>query len=69
LDLAINYKKNPPKDDFMAEVLDLLGDNIMDDLNTKHDDGDEEFWNNIVSEIHMRKIFDILIGIHKVKII
>ena len=69
MDLAINYKKNPPKDDFMAEVLDLLGDNIMDDLNTKHDDGDEEFWNNIVSEIHMRKIFDILIGIHKVKII
>lgn len=69
MDLAINYKKNPPKDDFMAEVLDLLGDNIMDDLNTKHDDGDEEFWNIIVSEIHMRKIFDILIGIHKVKII
>jgi hypothetical protein len=28
----------------MAEVLDLLGDNIMDDLNPKHDDGDEEFW-------------------------
>jgi len=27
----------------MAEVLDLLGDNIMDDLNPKHDDGDEEF--------------------------
>jgi hypothetical protein len=53
----------------MAEVLDLLGDNIMDDLNTKHDDGDEEFWNNIVSETHIRKIFDILIGIHKVKII
>ena len=69
MDLAINYKKNPPKDDFMAEVLDLLGDNIMDDLNTKHDDGDEEFWNIIASEIHMRKIFDILIGIHKVKII
>ena len=44
MDLAINYKKNPPKDDFMAEVLDLLGDNIMDDLNPKHDDGDEEFW-------------------------
>lgn len=69
MDLAINYKKNPPKDDFMAEVLDLLGDNIMDDLNTKHDDGDEEFWNIIASEIHMRKIYDILIGIHKVKII
>jgi hypothetical protein len=28
----------------MAEVLDLLGDNILDDLNTKQDDGDEEFW-------------------------
>ena len=28
----------------MAEVLDLLGDNIMDDINHKNDDGDEEFW-------------------------
>ena len=30
LDLAINYKLNPPKDDFMADVMDLLGDDIFD---------------------------------------
>ena len=30
LDLALDYKKNPPKDDFMAEVMDLLGDDIFD---------------------------------------
>ena len=26
LDMALNYKKNPPKDDFMNEVLELLGE-------------------------------------------
>ena len=44
LDLAITYKKNPPKDDFMAEVMDLLGDDCMDDIPKKTtDDGDDEF--------------------------
>ena len=45
LNLAINYKLNPPKDDFMAEVMDLLGDDCMDDLAPKKttDDGDDEF--------------------------
>ena len=42
LDLAINYKKNPPKDDFMADVMDLLGDNAFDDPNGNGDE-DEEF--------------------------
>jgi len=32
LDLAINYKKNPPKDDFMADVLELLGNDALDDF-------------------------------------
>ena len=26
LNMALEYKKNPPKDDFMSEVLELLGD-------------------------------------------
>ena len=30
LTLAAEYKKNPPKDDFMADVMDLLGDDIFD---------------------------------------
>ena len=30
LDMALNYKKNPPKDDFMADVMELLGDDIFD---------------------------------------
>ena len=41
LDMAVSYKKNPPKDDFMAEVMDLLGDEEFEDV--KKDDGDEEF--------------------------
>ena len=50
MDLAINYKKNPPKDDFMAEVMDLLGDDIGDlggsskPVKNDFNDGDEEFW-------------------------
>ena len=41
LDLAMKYKRNPPKDDFMADVLDLLGEDIFDDpLGQK--DRDEE---------------------------
>ena len=24
--MAIDYKKNPPQDDFMADVMELLGD-------------------------------------------
>ena len=43
LDLAIEYKKNPPKDDFMADVLDLLGDDGLDDNAGKINDDDEEF--------------------------
>ena len=44
LDMAINYKKNPPKDDFMADVFELLGNDALDDLGMKkNDDGDEEF--------------------------
>jgi len=49
LDLAINYKKNPPKDDFMAEVMDLLGDDLGDlagpsnPIKNDFNDGDEEF--------------------------
>lgn len=46
LDLAINYKKNPPKEDFMAEVMDLLGDDAFDDPPTGkagYNDDDEEF--------------------------
>ena len=44
LDLAINYKKNPPKDDFMADVLELLGNDALDDLNMNNkDDGEDEF--------------------------
>lgn len=41
LDLAIDYKKNPPKDDFMADVMDLLGDDAFGDEGG--DDGNEEF--------------------------
>ena len=43
--MAINYKKNPPKDDFMADVLDLLGEGYDDDIfaDNKNNDGDEEF--------------------------
>ena len=41
LDLAIDYKKNPPKDDFMADVLELLGDDALDD--PKAGSGDELF--------------------------
>lgn len=45
LELAINYKANPPKDDFMAEVLELIGEDAMGLAadGVKHDDGDEEF--------------------------
>jgi len=39
--LAIDYKKNPPKDDFMADVMELLGDDIMDE--EPRDDGNDEF--------------------------
>ena len=42
LDLSINYKANPPKDDFMAEVMDLLNDGDGFD-DHKKDDGDDEF--------------------------
>jgi Rab-like protein 2 len=42
LDLAIQYKKNPPKDDFMADVLDLIGNDAFDPLPKKEDE-DEEF--------------------------
>ena len=42
LEMAIEYKKNPPKDDFMADVLELLGNDALDDLGKK-DDGDDEF--------------------------
>jgi len=45
LDLAVEYKKNPPKDDFMADVMELLGetdDNFLLD-GKKKDDDDEEF--------------------------
>ena len=41
LDLAIDYKKNPPKDDFMADVLELLGDDALDD--PQAGSGDEHF--------------------------
>ena len=44
--MAIDYKKNPPKDDFMAEVMDLLGDDIGLGSAKKEEpkeDGDEEF--------------------------
>ena len=44
LDLAIDYKANPPKDDFMAEVMDLLGDDLGFEEVKKPDDGDDEFW-------------------------
>jgi len=46
LDLAIDYKQNPPKDDFMAEVMDLLGEDLGLGPPVKHskqDDGDDEF--------------------------
>ena len=51
LDLAIDYKKNPPKDDFMAEVLDLLGEDAVAELEAgpakrvqnDKDDGNDEF--------------------------
>ena len=29
--MAIDYKKNPPVDDFMADVMDLLGDDALGD--------------------------------------
>ena len=32
LDMAIEYKNNPNKDDFMSEVLDLLKDSKDDDI-------------------------------------
>ena len=41
LDLAIEYKANPPKDDFMAEVMDLLGDDLGEEF--KDNDGDDQF--------------------------
>ena len=41
LDLAIEYKANPPKDDFMAEVMNLLGDEKGVE-NNKYDDGNDE---------------------------
>ena len=41
MDLSIDYKKNPPKDDFMADVLELLGDDALDD--PKAGSGDELF--------------------------
>ena len=37
LDLAMEYKKNPPKDDFMADVLDLLGEDIFDNNGMEKD--------------------------------
>ena len=43
LDLAIAYKANPPKDDFMADVMDLLGDDLGFEEVKKPDDGDDEF--------------------------
>ena len=41
LDMALNYKKNPPKDDFMADVMELLGDDIFD-KEIVHKPDDEE---------------------------
>ena len=44
--MGINYKKNPPRDDFMADVLDLLGEGYDDDIfaeNKANDGGDDEF--------------------------
>ncbi len=45
LESALEYKKNPPKDDFMAEMEEL---GLLDDLDDKKgsgkkSDGDEEF--------------------------
>ena len=40
--MAIDYKKNPPQDDFMADVMELLGDDEFGDQAEK-DDGNEEF--------------------------
>ena len=37
LTLAAEYKKNPPKDDFMADVMDLLGDDIFDNNGMEKD--------------------------------
>lgn len=42
LDMAIDYKNNPPKDDFMADVLELLGNDALEDPNKKEEE-DEEF--------------------------
>ena len=42
LNLALEYKKNPPKDDFMAEVMDLLGDDIFDQQVDHTREKDEE---------------------------
>ena len=45
LDSALEYKKNPPKDDFMAEAAELgLFDDLEDNKGSgKKSDGDEEF--------------------------
>ena len=37
LTLAAEYKKNPPKDDFMADVMDLLGEDIFDNNGMEKD--------------------------------
>ena len=39
--MAVDYKKNPPQDDFMADVMDLLGDEALGE--EAKDDGNEEF--------------------------
>jgi hypothetical protein len=31
--MAIEYKTNPPKDDFMADVFELLGEDAFDEPN------------------------------------
>lgn len=43
LDMAIDYKKNPPKDDFMADVLELLGNDALENNGNGKDDGNDEF--------------------------
>ena len=40
-DMALNYKKNPPKDDFMADVMEVLGDDIFDKEIIHKPDDDE----------------------------
>ena len=32
LDYAIEYKQNPAKDDFMSDILDLLGEDVFDSV-------------------------------------